>query len=312
MQTAMLPSDRTAGAVAAQLRAMACERYEVGIRNAQSGVMILRGWGAAEVEHAIPWLRLMNAHDHDVYIRPLGSVGVILADDLTESAVAQMTQDGLAPSAVTETSPGNFQAWLRVSETPIAQELATAAARLIAERYHGDPNSADWRHFGRLAGFTNRKPEHTREGRQPYVLLREARGLLCEHGARLLQEAGERLDTVSVHHLPHRHPHPVAFEDDRSPADAYRAIAERLMARYGAPTDLSRLDWTVCRRLACSSLAVDQEYLEAAMLGASPGLHERKRGQEVKYARRTAEKVLRDPEVVAARGKLRGPELTNP
>jgi len=306
--------DRTTLAVVAQLQAMACDRYEIGLRNIQRGTMILREWTAEEVTHplAMRWLKYLNAHDHDVYIRPLGSVGLILADDLTGTAVEQLTRDGLEPAVVVETSPGNLQAWLRVSETPIAKELATAAARLIAERYHADPNSADWRHFGRLAGFTNRKPEHTRDGRQPYVLLREARGLLCEHGARLLQEAGERLTAVHAQHLPHRHPHPGAFEDDRSPADAYRAIAEQLRARYGIPTDASRLDWTVCRRLACSSLAVDQAYLEAAILGGSPALHERKRGQEVKYARRTAEKVLRDPEVVATRGKLRGPELTNP
>jgi len=33
------------------------------------------------------------------------------------------------------------------------------AARDLAERYGGDPRAAAWRHYGRLAGFTNRKPD---------------------------------------------------------------------------------------------------------------------------------------------------------
>ncbi|MDE7981772.1 DNA-primase RepB domain-containing protein, partial [Escherichia coli] len=37
--------------------------------------------------------------------------------------------------------------------------------------------SADSRHYGRLAGFTNRKDKHTtRAGYQPWVLLRESKG----------------------------------------------------------------------------------------------------------------------------------------
>ena len=215
----------------------------------------------------------------------------------------QLTRDRLSPAVVVETSTANFQAWVRVSETPIAQELATAAARILAERYHGDPRAADWRHFGRLAGFTNRKRQHERAGRQPYVLLHAARGGLAEHGAQLLQDAAERLRAPIVTTAA---PVPIGQPLPGTPADAYRAIAEPLMARYGAPTDLSRLDWTVCRRLACSSLVVDQAYLEAALLGGSPGLHERKRGHEVDYARRTAAKVLRDPGVVAMRAHLGG------
>jgi RepB DNA-primase from phage plasmid len=33
---------------------------------------------------------------------------------------------------------------------------STLAAMQLAEYFGGDPSSADWRHFGRLADFTNR------------------------------------------------------------------------------------------------------------------------------------------------------------
>ena len=67
-----------------------------------------------------------------------------------------------------ETSPGNFQAWVRVSKEPIPERLATEVARELAREYAGDPASADWRHFGRLARFTNRKKVHQKQdGRFP-------------------------------------------------------------------------------------------------------------------------------------------------
>ena len=50
------------------------------------------------------------------------------------------------------------------------QRVATRVARLIALRFRADANSADWRHLGRLAGFTNRKPKYRdTQGRFPYV-----------------------------------------------------------------------------------------------------------------------------------------------
>jgi RepB DNA-primase from phage plasmid len=308
-QQITMESDRTAGAVAAQLKAMACERYEIGLRDVRRGVMILREWTAEEVTRppAMRWLKRMNAHDHDVYIRPLGSVGLILTDDLTESKIAQMKSDGLSPALVVETSPANHQAWLRVSASPIPPELATAAARLIAERYGADMNSATRRHFGRLAGFTNRKPKHERDGRHPYVLVRASPGLLCERGAQLLQEAGERLRaaTAPIEPVMPGGPRPT---NAATPAEAYRAIAEPLMAHYGAAVDYSLLDWTVCKRLGLSDPAVDRDYLVAA-LEASPGIEARKRGHVAGYARLTAEKVLRDPAVIAARKDLAGLDM---
>jgi RepB DNA-primase from phage plasmid len=35
--------------------------------------------------------------------------------------------------------------------------MSTRAAKALVERFGVDPSSADWRHFGRLAGFTNSK-----------------------------------------------------------------------------------------------------------------------------------------------------------
>jgi len=45
-----------------------------------------------------------------------------------------------------------------------------ALARSLAWQYGADPASAEWRHLGRLAGFTNRKPARRQgHGLPPWV-----------------------------------------------------------------------------------------------------------------------------------------------
>ena len=44
-----------------------------------------------------------------------------------------MKADGFEPAAVVETSPGNFQAWLKHDET-LDEVTSTRAAKMFAER----------------------------------------------------------------------------------------------------------------------------------------------------------------------------------
>src|SRR5208282_2148317 len=90
--------------------------------------------------------------------------------------------------AVVETSPGNFQAWLKHGEV-LDEATSTRAAKLLAERYGGDLGSADWRHFGRLAGFTNPKPNRCLEsGLQPFARLLEASGQIYRQAPLFIAE----------------------------------------------------------------------------------------------------------------------------
>jgi len=178
-----------------QLAAMGCDRYAIGVRDPARG-MLTRTGSADEIVAGIGWLKAMNAQGSDIYVRPTGSSGVILVDDLRAGTLKELTRDGLTPTVVTETSAGNYQAWVRVSDGPLLPEIATEAAREVTARYGGDPNSADWRQYGRLAGFTNQQPEHTRaDGQQPDVRLREARSGDAPAAARdVLGKAQERFE----------------------------------------------------------------------------------------------------------------------
>ena len=109
-------------------------------------------------------------------MRPKGEHDLSLVDDLTADAVKRMKVTGFTPAAVVETSPGNFQAWLK-HPRQLPRELSTMAARKLAEEFGGDRGAADWRHFGRLSGFTNRKAKYMSEGGLfPFVRLIEASG----------------------------------------------------------------------------------------------------------------------------------------
>ena len=174
--------------VRTQLRAMGCDRFDLGIRR-DAGEMILReGQGAIEIEEAIKWLRHENGKGAHIYIRPTGTHGLSLIDDLTADAIEQMKANGFEPAVVVETSPNNFQAWLNHGQV-LEATLSTHAAKHLAERFVGDPASADWRHFGRLAGFTDPKPERQLpSGMRPFARLRS--GLLYPYLLSFFHPAG--------------------------------------------------------------------------------------------------------------------------
>jgi hypothetical protein len=115
-----------------------------------------------------------------------------MVDDLTAGAIDRMNVEGYSPALVVETSPGNFQAWLNHGEI-LPQRLSTLAARAIAEKFGGDKGAADWRHFGRLAGFTNRKEKYCgASGRFPFVRIAD-----CGIG-RTYNVAGQLLTTLRI------------------------------------------------------------------------------------------------------------------
>src|SRR3954471_24850664 len=173
--------DRTSQAVKSQIRAMGAQIFEVGLfkpsaQEQGQAVMIPRTWDRDTVLRSIPWLRLQNADGRNIYIRPKGEHNLSLVDDLTAEAVKRMKATGFSPAVIVETSPGNFQAWLK-HPRQLPRELSTLAARKLAEDFGGDRGAADWRHFGRLSGLTNRKPKYMAEtGLFPYVRLIEASG----------------------------------------------------------------------------------------------------------------------------------------
>lgn len=187
------PFDWTLEAVGRQTSAMGSEVFEIGLfkpaASANEAIMVPRVWDSGALVRSVAWLRHQNSDGRNIYVRPRGEHNLSLVDDLSRNAVIAMKQTGFAPAVLTETSPGNFQAWLKHPE-PLSKELGTAVARKLAERFGGDSGAADWRHFGRLAGFTNRKQKYrdAETGLHPFVKLIEASGAIYPEGDRFVAE----------------------------------------------------------------------------------------------------------------------------
>jgi hypothetical protein len=181
---------KTVEAVEKQARAMSATAFEVGLFDptAVQGAMLPRLWDLDTLLRSVSWLRLKNSQGRNIYIRPHGEHALSLIDDASPQTIEQLKSEGFAPAAVLETSPRNFQAWLCHGQI-LPKHLSTFAARLLASRFGGDPASADWRHYGRLAGFTNRKDKYRRtDGTFPYVRLHEASGMVYVKADEFLAE----------------------------------------------------------------------------------------------------------------------------
>lgn len=219
---------------------MGAQVFEVGLFKPSAAdegraVMIPRTWDAATLIRSIPWLRMQNADGRNIYVRPKGEHCLSLVDDLSADAVKRMKAIGFPPAAVVETSPGNFQAWLK-HPRQLPFELSTMAARKLAEEFGGDRGAADWRHFGRLAGFTNRKAKYVNEGGLfPFVRLIEATGAEYREGERFVSSilAQHEMDLKVRERR-----HPSLRTDARYPAKGIEDF--RSNPRYGG--DSTRVD----------------------------------------------------------------------
>lgn len=188
--------DATLNAITVQAQAMNAGVYEIGVLlPGDSPRMLLRTWEPADILKSAPWLKAKNMEGAAVYIRPFGEHRLSLIDDLKPETLTRLKSEGFQPCLVVQTSPNNYQAWLDHGRK-LPKELSTAAARALAERFGGDRGSADWRHFGRLAGFTNRKEKHRQPNNLfPYVRIIEAApGLIYDQAGEFVQGVERALE----------------------------------------------------------------------------------------------------------------------
>lgn len=242
----------TLDAITRQADAMAVDVFEIGLYKpavdgtANEPEMLPRTWDKATLLKSVGWLKYQNSQGRNIYIRPKGEHALSLVDDLNAAALDRMKVQGFQPAIIVETSPGNFQAWLNHGRV-LPKAESTAAARALAERFGGDRGAADWRHFGRLAGLTNRKQKYESHGMYPFVRLVEATGQPYSQRQSLVDtvhreiEVGRKertLQSLSRPHVQAREPMSIeffrakpAYAGDNTKADlayAVYALAHRV------------------------------------------------------------------------------------
>ena len=189
----------TTQAIRRQLAAMPYDLYRLRLIHNQTSRPLpgQRLWTPAELLSPanVRFLRIRNREGFDVFIHPDNfdqNAGYVLLDlDYAAPGVLHRMRDhGHHPCLVLQTSPGHLQAWVHVSASSLEPGIATTIARLLACTYGGDPASADWRHLGRLAGFTNQKPaRRTSQGYAPWVKIVHARDGLAPQASELVESA---------------------------------------------------------------------------------------------------------------------------
>jgi hypothetical protein len=289
-----------------QIEALPCLLYELRLihgetRHALPGV---RHWTAAQLldPATVRFLRLRNREGYDVYFRPYTgpqNAGYVLLDldRPTPDILHRLHAQGHEPSVVVQTSPGHWQAWIRVSRQPLWPVPATRISRHLARLYAADPASADWRHLGRLAGLTNRKPQRLQSsGLAPWVKLIYARPCLASAGAELLAQVAADLALGSTSRS--RPPRPQAMAwlplsglESTALEILYRDCLHRLriLERYPRP-DWSIADHWVARELLRQG--TPWTTIAAVLRHGSPGFP-RGHADPEDYLRRTLHRAAR-------------------
>ena len=259
-----------------------------------------RLWTSTQLVHpaTVRFLRVRNREGCDVYIQPFAeerNPGYILVDlDHTGPAIVEtMRSNGHDPCVVLQTSHGNLQAWVQVSATPIEPAVASRIGKQLADLYGGDPASTDWRHLGRLAGFTNQKPQRRNgRGHSPWVKVLHAHAGLAARGAALLEAAEHRLSNpsnlVPVPRLPlpaATHPNTAGTTVTTATDEIYATWLHRLRILERFPqTDWSIADKWIAKELLQRGTPAPQ--VAAILRGGSPGFP-RQHAHPDDYLRRT-------------------------
>ena len=279
--------DLTRRGLSRQLRALGARQFEFGLKDETNQRMERRCWTLSEALDRVSWLKHRNATGHHIYVRPGVAEAVILIDDLNLSALRRMDEDDVCSLCVVETSPLNFQSWVRVSNDSLEPELATCLGELLAKRYDGDCGSKDFRHLGRAVGFTNVKPEHVQKnGYYPYSRLVERIGKITPGADTLIEEAVVLLKKKKAERSQIRG---LLAERSasRSGQDAtafFQEAVSVVYAKYGINTDGSRADAAAVRRMIHAGFSRDD--IELAMLSDN-NIHARRKGHVEDYVRRT-------------------------
>jgi hypothetical protein len=279
----------TTQAIRRQLRAMPCELYLVRLIHHATGRAFPgeRVWTAQQASQpaTVRFLRIRNREGCDVYLQPFAgdcNAGYILVDlDHAEPSVLDaMRRNGHAPCVVLESSPRHWQVWIRVSAVALEPAVATAIGRHLARRYGGDLGSTDWRHLGRLAGFTNQKRERRLpNGYAPWVQLQHAEPGWASQRAALLARVRRAVPPMQA--------------AGSGPASCRVATATQLyhawLLRLRIPQRFPQPDWSIADKWVAKELLrrkVPPDTVAGILQGGSPGFP-RRHADPLDYLRRT-------------------------
>jgi hypothetical protein len=155
--------------------------------------VITRQYTRTQLLKSVSYLRGKNREEYHVYFRP-EAFHFIFVDDVCEDDIDAMMETGIRPVLVYQTSKGLHHAWVQLANRPeqVTEEEATAARKILAERFSGDRNATGKNQPGRLPGLRNVKPVYEDAfGGHPLVIIK--RSCFAPIASSLLNEAKDRV-----------------------------------------------------------------------------------------------------------------------
>lgn len=311
-----------------QLIAMGSRLFEISAvppkhRRDELEPRAVRTWDAAKVLQAMDYMRRLN-HEIglNILIRPAAydrvdpqdgieayeghlALPLCFVDDLDIGRAGQMADDGLGFAVLIESSPSNYQGWVRIAGYPIERRVLSAANKTLARLYGGDPGSTDWRHNSRLVSFLNLKLERRdAAGQFPMARLTEVNPGIAHAGdeilAAALRDVAEE-DALETRRKARAEELRQRWREEQSrhgtqPGQDWRARAQSdpdtafLEARSRAKgSDQSSLDFAAAMSLANKGVHVAA--IAETIIRNSPAITERHPKDYRKYAEHTARRA---------------------
>jgi hypothetical protein len=268
------------------VQAVGADSYQIMTRtpDVKDGTIRRQNWSPEQMldPKNVKWLRSQNAAGGGIYIRAVDR-RITLIDDLKPLMIEEMASRGYEAATAIETSPNNFQAWIRLvpADAPEpSSAVATQAARSLTKFFGGDPAAVGSERFGRLPGFTNRKPSHERNGMSPWVTIKSAIHQVASAGQALISKI-ERVFHARAQHKAEEVSRLASVASEVADRDETISLsaAENLFIRGLALSALqpglsqSEIDFRACGLALKHGSTVEQ--VEAALLKLSPRIEER-------------------------------------
>ena len=243
----------------------------------------------------IGFLGAQNSNGKDIWIAPErgGKSDLVLIDDINRQTIEKMKSDGLKPACIVETSPGNYQGWLRIEGMQASPESRSAIARQITKEYGADVGSVGRDHLGRLAGFTNRKSCHEQlNGVYPFARIYESTGAtikasdspkvreILQGAVDYLREQKMEQDRLATN-ITNKGPQGGMRNIDKWWEITQEKITQKAFKNY----DTSAVDFSLCKMAFAHGAT--REQVADALLSHSPDIEVRKAGHVDDYIQKT-------------------------
>lgn len=201
----------------------------------------------------------------------------VFLDDMTEANIMKMKLDGIVPALEVETSPSNFQVWIRF-KNKMNRETIKATCEYLTNLYDADRGAIASSHFGRVPTLYRT----TKAGKRFLVRITNSSSIVNENISDTLLPKQE--------HIQYIQPDPRTFQRPSASANtnAEKYVNQLLSKGY---ENLNSVDFIASIWLLRDGFYKDE--ILRAMLQASPNIRKRKHNEynAIRYLNYTIDKA---------------------